>query len=105
MIASKGPFPQTQRAVAFVDRDILVTEPLHPFAGKLGELEMPLDGDHLVHDLRQHSGSVTGARAHFEHLVRAFQLRRLEHERNDIRLGNGLVCLDRAAGYPRTQIP
>jgi hypothetical protein len=48
MIASNGPSPEAARAVAFVDRDILVAEPLHPLAGSFGELGVPLDRDHLV---------------------------------------------------------
>jgi hypothetical protein len=56
---------------------------------------MALDRDHLAGDSAHHRRRITRAGADLEHPVARRDLGRLDHQRDDIRLGDGLVGFDR----------
>ena len=56
---------------------------------------MPLDRVHLSRDARQHRRGVARAGADLQHALAAFQLERLDHVGNDVRLRDGLAFADR----------
>ena len=82
-------------AVALDDLDIVVAEPLQPLARDLDQLVLPLDPDHLVGNPADDRRRVARARTDLEHLVARLDLRRLDHQRDDVRLGDGLPGFDR----------
>ena len=67
---------------------------LQPPPCPVSEFFVPLDGIDLVGDAAQHGRGIAGARSNFEHFVGWLELKKLDHARDDVRLGDGLAGLD-----------
>ena len=85
----------TQGSIALDDLDVGVAEPLEPLASGFNEVVLALDPDHLAGDAADDSCRVAGTGSDLEHLVAGLDAGRLDHQRDDIRLGNRLPRLDR----------
>ncbi len=59
---------------------------------------MPLDRVDLPGDMAEHGRGITGAAADLEHPIVRPDLGRFNHQRDNVRLRNGLTFLDRQRG-------
>ena len=82
-------------AVALDDFDIVVAEPLQPFARDFDQLVLALDRDDAGGDPADDRRRIAGAGPDLEHVVARLDARRLDHQRDDVRLRDGLLRLDR----------
>jgi hypothetical protein len=94
MIASNG-----------ADLDIVIAQALQPSRRGLGEILVPLDGVDPAGDPAHHGGGVAGAGPHLQHLVPRPKIGRIEHQADDVGLGDGLACLDRKRGVVIGELP
>jgi hypothetical protein len=85
---------KSERAIADDDMDIAIAKRREKIAGALGERHVPFDGKHFCSKFREQRGSVAGTGSDLENLVVRRDLERFEHERNNIRLRNGLAVTD-----------
>ena len=75
--------------------DLAVAQALQPEPRRFGQRLMALDGTDLGAHCRQHRRGIAAAGPDLEHAVAGRDLGRGRHQRHDIRLGDGLVFLDR----------
>ncbi len=80
-----------ERAVAVPEVDVGMAGIRQGGGGLLGELRDPLDGVDVACDLGENRCCIAGARADLQHGLAALELQGLDHERDDIRLGNRLA--------------
>src|SRR5215207_5343043 len=83
------------RAVTLEYPDVVVAEPRHPLPRDLDELAVPLDSDDALGDAADDRRGISGARADLQHLVAGPDRGRLDHQSDDVRLGDGLPRLNR----------
>ena len=82
-------------AIAFARMDVRVPQPFQQRAGTRGQRGNDFDRVHLVHQLREHGGLVSGSGADFKHAIRFCGLNRLCHVGDDVWLRDGLATADR----------
>src|SRR5690606_15144034 len=82
-------------AVAFKDANIGITKALHALARQLRKLVVAFDRHDLARQLAENRGRITGARSDLENLVTATHIRRIDSQRDDIGLADGLAGFDR----------
>src|SRR3972149_5547062 len=75
-----------------------------------GRMYLPHNPDriHVFHEHTEHCRLVAGSGSHLEHAMPGSDVQRLGHERDDIRLGDGLTVADRqrpGAGGPSPPRP
>ena len=85
----------TVGAVPLDDEDIVVAQPAHPLARQAGKFRLAFDRDDFARDLRKHGCRISGAGADFEHPVPMPHSGSLDHQRDDVRLGDRLSRFDR----------
>src|SRR5215203_2911047 len=83
------------RAVTDTQLDIVVTQRLEPLSSRFAERGMTLDGVDPIGDLTHHGRGIAGTGADFENAGPWPHLRRLDHEGDDIWLGDRLPFGDR----------
>jgi hypothetical protein len=82
-------------AIAGEDADIGIAERRESATGTLGEGCVTLDGEDLGGKFREQSGDVARARANFKNYVGRQQLKRFEHEGDDVGLRDRLPIANR----------
>ena len=82
-------------AVGVENVDIIEAGRVEIVGGGFGELADALDGEHFACDFGENSRCIAGAGPDLEQLLAAAQSQRLDHERHDIGLRNGLSGADR----------
>ena len=80
------------------DLDIVIAEPLEALARDLGELRVALDGIDLIGDHAEDGRRIAGAGADLEHAAAGPDLGGLDHQSDDIGLGNRLPRLNGKGG-------
>ena len=76
------------------DMDVTIPESLQRRSCFFGKLTNTFDRVDFCCDLGQYGRRIAGARADLEHFFPAFKIQRLDHQRHDIRLGDGLTGSD-----------
>ena len=86
------------RAVAGAQLDVVVAQPLQPRRRQPGQLVDALDGIDALGDPADHRGRIARAGADLEHAIARLDLRRCDHQADDVRLRDGLAGFDRQRG-------
>ena len=84
----------TKCSVSGKDSSVVVAEFGENLARALGQGRMAFNGKNLTGKLGEQSGYIAGACSHLENLFGSSELKRLEHEGNDVRLRDGLAVSD-----------
>ncbi len=84
-----------QSAVAVKNLDFRVTQSVQASRCQLGQLLVPLDGVDLAHHFGKHGCRISGAGPDLQGAIARARHNALDHERDYVRLRNGLAGRDR----------
>ena len=90
----RGIGRKTKCAVSGKDSGVAIAEFGENFARTLDQGGMAFDGENLLGKLGQQSGYIARASSHFENLIGGSELKRFEHDGNNVGLRDGLVVTD-----------
>ena len=76
------------------DLDIGIAEFGEPLARQFDQLRILLDGENLRNYLREDRCAIAGAGSNFERAIARTRRDCLDHQGNDVRLGDSLAALD-----------
>lgn len=96
---------KSEGAVCAVDLAVAIAEPSESFSPDFREGGNSLDPDGAFHDAPEEGGYVAGPGSDFKHRLPWFESQELEHHRDDVGLGNGLLMADGegavGVGFPK----
>ncbi len=81
-------------AIAAMHLYVAVAEPVQPRARRIAQARLALDREDFGGELGKYCCRIARSGPDFEHAVRCVDLERINHQRNDIWLGNRLVFLN-----------